>query len=278
MYIEYPMIGKHPASLLIFEAIKEASRTDDPLTITGETGTGKELIANAIQKQSRRREKAYVRINCTELQRERLALQLFKERTKGKAAKPGLISEAEGGTLLLDEIESLPLAMQAKLLNFIKQNAAKSLTGGGTVSHDVRIIAVSNADLQRRVEHGVFSAELFERLNINRLHAPALRERKTDIPMLIGYYLGIMAKHYEAPCPRLAKETLTMLMEYQWPGNIRELRNVCENLVVRRLACTVHPEHLPINPDDTGLLLSIDHTLLLDERLSRSKLDVMMLG
>jgi len=278
MYIEYPMIGKHPASIKVFEAIEEAARNDDPLLITGETGTGKELIANAVQRQSRRGQQAYLRINCTELHHERFATELFGKRLGTKKRKSGFLRDADGGTLLLDEIESLPIPMQAKLLNLIEGMTSKDNTNREGIGLDVRLIAVSNADLQQRAERGKFSVALYEQLSIERLHAPALRERKTDIPMLIGYYLGIMSKHYAADCPRLAKDTLDMLMTYPWPGNIRELRNVCENLVVRRLQSLIRPKDLPFNPNDACFLFSDEHALTPETRASHRALNVILGG
>lgn len=256
MYIDYPMIGKHPATLTVMQAIARAAQADGHVLITGETGTGKELIANAIQKQSRRSRQAYRQINCVALHPSLMEFELFGywpgAFPEAEHYKPGLLEELSDGTLLLDEIESLPLSIQFKLLRFIEQGDYKPCGGKDYQSSNVRLLAVSNADLKWCVEQQIFHPGLYDRLNSMQLHAPALRERKSDIPMLIGYYLGIMAKQYLAPCPSFARETLDCLMNYPWPGNIRELRNVCENLVVRRLTGKVYPEHLPIDLDENA--------------------------
>ena len=277
------MIGKHPATLAIMQAIDKAAHTDRHVLITGETGTGKELIANAIQQQSRRNKQVYIQINCTVFHPGSVGRPLAGYRQElfadAKQRGRGLIEEATGGTLLLDEIESLPLPIQAKLSLFIDQNNQQ--TNGkkddqSRKSNNVRLLAVSNADLRQRVEEGLFRPDLFFRLNAIQLHAPALRERKSDIPLLIGYYLGKMSKRHAAPCPSLTRDTLDRLIDYPWPGNIRELRNVCENLVVRRLSDKVRPEQLPINQDEIGKSYSLFSSQ--EDDLSETNLQVVSVG
>lgn len=256
MYIEYPMIGKHPASVTVMQAISMAAKTDRHVLITGETGTGKELVANAIQQQSWRKDKTYQKINCAdlhpELMRKGLSAPHQELSAKTKDYLPGLLEEASGGTLLLDEIEALPLRSQAKLVRSIDQFDKQAHEDKENQCGKVRLLAVSNVDLKQRVDQGKFRLDLYLRLQALEIHAPALRERKSDIPLLLGYYLGVMAKHYSAPCPALAHETLDKLINYPWPGNIRELRNVCENLVVRRLTGKIRPSQLLVNLDEAN--------------------------
>ena len=281
-YTDYPMIGKHPATLTVMQAIADAAQTDGHVLITGETGTGKELIANAIQQQGRRRQQAYIQINCAAVHPALMEFELFGywpgAFPEAKQYKPGLLEELSAGTLLLDEIESLPLSIQFKLLRFIEQGDYQPCGGQDYQSSNVRLLAVSNANLKRRVEQKTFCPGLYYRLNTIQLHAPALRKRKTDIPMLIGYYLGIMAKQHVAPCPSLARETLDFLMNYPWPGNIRELRNVCENLVVRRLSGKVYPEHLPINLDISSVSFPSDLMPSQTNDLARVTLQAVPIG
>lgn len=282
MNIVYPMIGKHPASLVVLQNISKAAQMNAPVLITGETGTGKELIANAIQQQSRRRNDPYMRINCAALCPALIESDLFGYRkgifTDTDEDKPGLFEEVGGGTLLLDEIEFLPLIIQAKLLRFIEQGAYQPCGELDYKNADVRLLMATNVNLKQRVEQGLFSQDLYSRLNAFQLRVPALRDRKTDIPMLIGYYLGSMSKHYAAPCPQLAHETLDALIDYAWPGNIRELRNVCENLVVRRLTGKVLPQQLPLNLDITSVAFPFELLPLPTKRSNRPTLQSVLVS
>ena len=248
MNIEYPMLGKHPASVAIMHNIRMAANRDEPVLLTGETGTGKQLIANAIQQQSRRRNRPYVRINCSAMSPALVESQLFGYR-KGffKSAyrdKSGIIAQARSGTLLLDELDALPLGTQDKLLEALERGDYQPCGGDDYKTARFRLLAISNVDLDMYSELGMFRKALYQHLNNHQLRVPALRERASDIPILLGYYLGAMAKHYAAPCPQLSRAALHYLIRYTWPGNIRELRNVCEHLVVCRLPGKIQPEHL----------------------------------
>jgi transcriptional regulator with PAS, ATPase and Fis domain len=216
------------------EVVALAAPFDAPVLVTGETGTGKNLVAKSIHFGGPRREGPFITVNCAALPEQLIEAELFGwERgsfTGAVGAREGVIEMAEGGTLFLDEIGEMPLHLQAKLLALIEEKEAKRL--GGRVSRpvDARVVAATNVDLESLVAAGRFRSDLYYRLNVIRVHVPPLRERREDIPALVQSLLGRMAGR-EGP-PPLRPGEQERLTAYGWPGNVRELRNVLERSLV----------------------------------------------
>lgn len=242
MYIKYPIIGKHPSHQAMVDTLNLIANTDANILISGETGTGKDLIADAIQRKSSRCQKPYLQLNCSTIAPDLIETELFGHRkhqlTRNK--NNSLVAEANGGTLLLDEIDALPSSAQIRLLDAIEQSKGRS---------QVRVLSITTTNLLRLTEQGRFQKELYRQLSTIHLELQSLKDRKADIPLLLGYYLGAMAKRYDAPCPKLSRAVFDQLMAYHWPGNIRELRNICENVVARRLSYIESVAELPIKFD-----------------------------
>lgn len=204
--------------------------------ITGETGTGKDLLARAIHYNSPRSTGAFVEVNCTALPANLLEAELFGyERgafTDARTAKPGLFEAANGGTLFLDEIGDLSLELQAKLLRVLEDKRVRRLGSVRDVQLDVRILAATHLDLRRAVREGRFRQDLFYRLSVAPLHLPALRERGQDILVLSEHFLDRFSREYDLPRPRVTPEIREALLRHSWPGNVRELRNSIERAVL----------------------------------------------
>lgn len=245
------MVGEDPA----FEAVKRKillmARCELPVLITGETGTGKKVCARLLHYLSPRSGKPFLPVNCGAIPVELFESELFGHQkgafTGAWAAKPGLIPEAEGGTLVLDEIDTLSLGAQVKLLHFLEDRTYYAL-GSPKLKHaDVRIIAGTNADLARRIRDGTFREDLFYRLAVLTLALPPLRERRGDIPLLVAHFWARYTDQHEQKMKRLSPRALEALCCYAWPGNIRELENVMQQVVVLTDAKTIEPEDLPIS-------------------------------
>lgn len=243
------IIGNDPALKAILGAIKKIAPTDVTVLITGETGTGKELIANAILKNSARKNKAFIPLNCAALSESLIESELFGyckgAFTGANADKQGILAAVNGGTLFLDEINSLSSSVQIKLLRFIEAGDYMPIGSVKTYKADVRIIAASNANLEQQVELGAFRKDLYFRLNIVPLVLPPLRERSQDIELLVNHFMRHFAKKYGIQAPIISAEVLAKFQHYFWPGNIRELRNLCENLAIFPLGRPVEMADLP---------------------------------
>jgi transcriptional regulator with PAS, ATPase and Fis domain len=230
------IIGKDPALKLLLRSVKKVAPTDATVLITGETGTGKELIAAALLKNSRRSDKEFIPLNCAALPESLIESELFgycKGAFTGAAAdKKGILAAVDGGTLFLDEINSLPLSVQVKLLRFIEAGEYLPVGSIKTRKADVRIIAASNTNLEEQVSAGQFREDLYFRLSVVPLLLPPLRERSQDIKLLMDHFHSYFAKKYATRTPSINSEALELLQRYPWPGNIRELRNLCENLTI----------------------------------------------
>jgi transcriptional regulator with PAS, ATPase and Fis domain len=215
------------------EVVTLAAPFDAPVLVTGETGTGKNLVAKSIHFGGPRRQGPFITVNCAALPEQLIEAELFGwERgsfTGAVGAREGVIEMAEGGTLFLDEIGEMPLHLQAKLLAIIEEKETKRLGGRVTRPVDARVVAATNVDLESLVGAGRFRSDLYYRLNVIRVHVPPLRDRPDDIPALVQSLLGRMASR--AP-PSLHPGELERLMAYGWPGNVRELRNVLERSLV----------------------------------------------
>jgi len=248
------LLGRSPLMEAVIRTAQIAAATDVHILIEGETGTGKELLAQEIQASSSRADEAYIIVNCAALPVELVESLLFgHERgafTGAFERKEGYVQKAHQGTLLLDEIGELPVAIQAKLLRFIEHGESQRL-GSAEVEHvDVRIIAATNRNLMRMVDSGEFRKDLFYRLNIVPMQLPPLRQRKRDITELAEHFLRKAAERNQSEPSKLTQDALEILKKYHWPGNIRELRNVCEHVSAVLPGQHIGSEHLP--PDVTA--------------------------
>ncbi|MBS3953433.1 MAG: sigma-54-dependent Fis family transcriptional regulator [Methylomicrobium sp.] len=243
------IIGQSPALESLIRSAKMVSATDVTVLLKGETGTGKEVLAKAIQKESNRANKPFITINCGALPESLVESELFGHRkgafTGAIGNKLGIFQAADGGTLFLDEINSLPLAIQAKLLRFLE--TGECLAVGDTKPYfvDVRIIAATNNDLLQQIERGDFRRDLYFRLNVVPLDIPPLSQRTDDIEKLIRHFLNHFSEAHGITAPKFSKQALKTLKSYSWPGNIRELRNLCERLSILLAGRTIEPENLP---------------------------------
>ncbi len=243
------IIGHSPAFEALLRNAKVIASTNVTVLIKGETGTGKEVLANSIQQESPRANKPFITLNCAALPESLVESELFGHKkgafTGAVANKTGLFQAADGGTLFLDEVNSLPLSIQAKLLRFLE--SGECLAVGATVPYkvDVRVIAATNTDLQKYIETGEFRQDLYFRLNVVPLEIPSLRQRTEDIDDLVSFFLGQFASQHSIAPPKLSKLSLKKLRGYRWPGNIRELRNLCERLCILLSGKTIEPENLP---------------------------------
>jgi DNA-binding NtrC family response regulator len=231
---------------------RKIAPTTVPVLITGETGTGKEVLARTIHASSTRAKAAFLPFNCTSTPRDMLDSQLFGHRrgafTGATESFPGIIRAAAGGTLFLDEIGDMSLDVQPKLLRFLEAGEVHPVGETQPVRADVRVIAATNADLDTLVTQGRFREDLFYRLNIIRLHLPPLRERRVEIPTLANHYLALHAAENDKGNLRLAEETMEYLVLYRWPGNVRQLANEMRRLAaLAETGAVLMPEHL--SPD-----------------------------
>ncbi len=244
------IIGNDYKMLQIFQQIRDLAPYDYPVHISGETGTGKELVAEAIHNESRRAGGPFVPINCGALPVGLIESELFGH-VKGAFSgaireKKGRFELAHNGTVFLDEVAELPKETQVKLLRFLQTGKFEKVGGERTVSVDVRIISATNKDLKQEVEKGNFREDLYYRLNVIPVHLPPLRERKGDIPLLVHHFLSIVEQHRGLRPRGISKEAMAMLMDYDWPGNVRQLQNVLQFATVKCGGRMITPDDLPI--------------------------------
>ena len=243
--------GRSPGIEAVIRTAQIAAATDVHILIEGETGTGKELLANEIQASSARAEEAFITVNCAALPLELVESLLFGHEqgafTGAHERREGYVQRAHQGTLFLDEIGELPLAIQAKLLRFIEHGEIQRLGSGEIEIVDVRIIAATNRNLMKLVDSGEFRQDLFYRLNIVPMQLPPLRERKRDIPELVKHFLELAAERNQADIARLTQDAMDLLRKYNWPGNVRELRNICEHVSALMPGQSIAPKHLPLD-------------------------------
>jgi transcriptional regulator with GAF, ATPase, and Fis domain len=220
----------------VLSSITKVAPTDSTVLITGETGTGKELIARAIHKRSRRSSRAFVSVNCSAIPQPLIASELFGHEkgafTGALQQRLGRFELAEGGTIFLDEVGDLPSETQNTLLRVLQEHEFERVGGTQTIRADVRVIAATNRDLMSAMAAGAFRSDLFYRLNVFPIETPSLRERKEDIPMLVEYFIDRYASKAGKKIKRINKKSLELLRRYSWPGNIRELQNVIERSVI----------------------------------------------
>lgn len=242
------IIGRSHEMLHVFEQIQALAVNDYPVHISGETGTGKEMVAAALHNESRRGGGPFVTVNCAALPEGILESELFGH-VKGAFTgalrdKKGRFELAHNGTLFLDEVADLPKAMQAKLLRVLQQGTFERVGDEKSVSVDVRILSATNRDLKQEVTAGRFRDDLYYRLNVVPIRLPPLRERKTDIPLLVEHFL-LQAENEGQTAGTLSDEALSRIMDYSWPGNVRELQSTIRYALVRSRGRTIRPLHLP---------------------------------
>jgi two-component system response regulator AtoC len=243
------IIARSEAMARVFDLVRRVADHKTTVLITGESGTGKELIARAIHSNGKRNSGPLVSINCGGIPENLLESELFGYRkgafTDASKDKPGHFEEADGGTIFLDEIGELPLPLQVKMLRVLQEEELTPLGGVGSKKIDVRVIAATAKDLNKEVEAGRFREDLFYRINVMTIHLPPLRERRGDIPLLVGYFIDLFNKKLNKNIEALSSEAMPILMEYPWPGNVRELENVIERAVLLATGRWITPADLP---------------------------------
>ncbi len=230
------IVGTSPPLRAVLSHVAKVAPTDSTVLISGETGTGKELVARAIHKRSPRSARAFIAVNCAAIPSSLIASELFgHERgafTGALHRRQGRFELADGGTIFLDEVGELPAEAQLMLLRVLQEREFERVGGGGPIPVNVRVIAATNRDLEAAVADGTFRADLFYRLNVFPLDVPALRDRRPDIPLLVEYFTHRYANRVGKRIRRVGKDTSTLMQSYAWPGNIRELQNVIERAVI----------------------------------------------
>ncbi|GAB6139377.1 hypothetical protein JCM14076_01060 [Methylosoma difficile] len=283
------IIGQSPALDSLIRSAKIAASTDVTILLKGETGTGKEVLATAIQKASSRANKKFITLNCAALPEGLIESELFGHKkgsfTGASNGSQGLFQAADGGTLFLDEINSLPLSVQGKLLRFLDSGECLPVGETSPVKVDVRIIAATNTDLNDQIAAGDFRSDLYYRLNVVPIELPPLAQRTEDVEHLAKHFISLFANTHSITPPSFSKNAIKALKTYHWPGNVRELRNLCERLSILLSGNIIEPSNLPseiTNPKnttktagfvlpDTGLQLDKLEADLISQALSRTQ-------
>jgi DNA-binding NtrC family response regulator len=245
-----PMIGSSAAFKEVIEQVREIARIPSTVLITGESGTGKELVARGIHDLSDRKDATFVGINCASIPDTLLESELFGHEkgafTDAKVTKKGLFELADGGTVFLDEIGDMEMGMQAKLLRFLEDRSFRRIGGGRVFSVDVRIISATNKDLQKSIEEKTFRNDLYYRLQVIPIFLPSLRERREDIIPLATHFIANYNREFNKKVVGIAAMAERVMVDYSWPGNIRELKNVIERAIILGNDETLLLEHLPL--------------------------------
>ena len=230
------IVGTSPALKGVLSRIAKVAPSDSTVLITGETGTGKELVARAIHRRSDRASRAFVSVNCAAIPRDLIASEFFGHEkgafTGATQQRLGRFELANGGTIFLDEIGELPAETQIALLRVLQEHEFERVGGTRRIRVDVRVIAATNRDLEAAINAGSFRSDLFYRLNVFPMEIPSLRERRVDIPLLVEYFIDRYARKAGKNIKRVNKKTLELFQSYPWPGNIRELQNVIERSII----------------------------------------------
>ncbi|HCH43667.1 sigma-54 dependent transcriptional regulator, partial [uncultured Algoriphagus sp.] len=233
---KFDMVGESKPILLVKETIEKVAPTDARVLITGPNGTGKELVAHWIHQKSNRVSNPFVAVNCAAIPSELIESELFGHEkgafTSAHKQRAGKFEQAQGGTLFLDEIGDMSLSAQSKVLRALQENLINRVGSDKDIKVDVRVLAATNKDLKKEIEEGRFREDLYHRLSVILIQVPALKDRKDDIPLLIDKFLDDIAQESGDAKKGITKDALAKLQEFPWTGNIRELRNVVERLVI----------------------------------------------
>jgi DNA-binding NtrC family response regulator len=244
------LVGESAAMKSVRSEIATAARTNAKVLILGETGVGKEVVARLIHAEGARRERGFVPVNCSGIPETLLESELFGHVrgsfTGAYRDKPGLVRQANGGTLFLDELGEMSLRMQAMLLRFAESGEIQPVGSDSPIGRtDVRLITATNRDLRAQVADGTFRLDLYYRLNVVEIHIPPLRERGADVSLLLRHFIAAASRAHAIPCPTLTTAAEELLARYPWPGNVRQLKNITERIVVRHSGRTIGPDDLP---------------------------------
>jgi two-component system nitrogen regulation response regulator NtrX len=246
---EEELIGRSEVITRLRETIDKVAPTEGWVLITGENGTGKEVVAKSIHRQSLRREGPFIAVNCAAIPEELIESELFGYEkgafTGADKRRQGKFEIADGGTIFFDEIGDMSLATQAKVLRVLQEQEFVKLGGSETIRVDVRVIAASNKNLEEEMKKGNFREDLFYRLNVIPLYIPPLRERRMDIPLLIEHFLKIFSSKSRLTVKKIHPHVVDALQQYQWPGNVRELKNIIERMVILSSGETITIKDLP---------------------------------
>lgn len=230
------MVGESPSIQHVKETIEKVAPTDARVLITGPNGTGKELVAHWLHKKSNRSDAPFIAVNCAAIPAELIESELFGHEkgafTSAVKQRIGKFEQANGGTLFLDEIGDMSLSAQSKVLRALQEHKITRVGGDKDIKVDVRVLAATNKDLKKEIEDGNFREDLYHRLSVILIQVPALKDRKEDIPLLVDKFLEDIANDYGSAKKEISKEAISKLQEFPWTGNIRELRNVIERLVI----------------------------------------------
>lgn len=245
----FSMIGNTTKMQKVFQLVEKVAVTDATVLISGESGTGKELVAQALHDLSPRKDKPFIKINCAAIPENLMESELFGYEkgafTGAVTSKPGRFELADQGTLFLDEIGDLTLEMQVKLLRVLQEKCFERVGGLRTIHVDVRLITATNRKLEQMVKEGQFRGDLFYRLNVVPVELPPLRERPEDVPQLVALFVKKFSEKLKKVVPSILPETLELLTQFPWPGNIRQLENVVERMIVMSEGNGITPEQLP---------------------------------
>jgi len=281
------MLTQSPRMLRVFDQIRAVASTDATVLILGETGTGKELVSRAIHERSRRREQPFISINCGAFTETLLESELFGHEkgsfTGASGRRRGVFEMSDGGTLFLDELGETSLNVQVNLLRVLEEMCFRRVGGHETVQVDTRIVAATNADLERKTQDGTFREDLFYRLNVFPIHLPPLRERPEDISLLTRHFLEDASREYGIDTPTVTPEAMECITGFDWPGNVRQLRSLCERWVIVASGRPITKEMLPmdmaagvsrIDRYGTTPLLTIDDTVPMKHAVDRAAVQV----
>lgn len=243
------IIGNSPAMEKVFDRVRKVAKSDASVLICGESGTGKELIARSLHINSLRANGPFVPLDCAALPHELLESELFGHEkgafTGAHAAKPGLFETADTGTIFFDEIGEMPMVLQPKVLRVLQEKEFRRVGGRKQIQVNVRVLAATNRNLKREIEHGNFREDLYYRLNVILLELPPLRDRVGDVPLLAHHFLNRLQTTREKKVSQISEEAMRLLVRYRWPGNARELQNAIESAATFADGCQIQPSDLP---------------------------------
>jgi nitrogen regulation protein NR(I) len=250
------IIGQSSAMQEVYKAIGRVASTDATVLIRGESGTGKELVARAIYHHSLRGEHPLMVVNCVAIPETLLESELFGYEpgafTGANTRRIGKFEQADGGTVLLDEVGDLPPGIQAKILRVLQERSFERLGGNKTIHADVRLLAATNRNLEKAIAGGGFRADLYHRINVVTIHVPPLRKRREDIPSLVEYFLERFARELKIPKPPIAEDAVRLLENYDWPGNVRELEHCIQRVMIFTRGYTIQASDLPFHAEQLG--------------------------